>query len=252
MCSISDASHVGSALSVVDILAVLYSEVAKFDPRQPDHPERDYIIVSKGHAAAGLYAVLAHAGFFPVSLLDTYCSNGGYLGGHVTAGAVAGVEFSTGSLGHGLPFGVGLAMARKRRKLPGRTFVIISDGECDEGTTWESALLAAHHQLGSLVVVVDRNRLQSLASTEATLRLEPLADKWTAFGWRVVSCDGHDHEALALAMGLKLEPEQPTIVICETIKGRGVPFMEDQVVWHYRSPSAKDLADAYVALGTGL
>lgn len=251
MCSASGASHIGSALSVIDILAVLYSGVARIGPQNLSNPDRDHIIVSKGHAAAGLYAVLGHAGFFPVGLLDSYCDDGAELGGHVTAGKVPGVEFSTGSLGHGLPFGVGLSLSRKRRGLGGRTFVVMSDGECDEGTTWESALLASHHGLGSLLVVIDRNRLQSFTSTELTLRLEPFAEKWRSFGWRVVECDGHDHDDLASALGEVPDQETPTVVIGKTIKGKGVPFMEDDIAWHYRSPNSEELASALAAQDFG-
>ena len=243
-----NSSHIGSCLSVIDILAVLYDGIAHVRPDCPDDPARDIVILSKGHAAAGLYSVLAHSGFFPLEWLEDYSQDGSRLGGHVTSTGVPGVEFSTGSLGHGLPFGVGLALAAKRRGVARKVFVVMSDGECDEGTTWESAMLAAHHDVDNLVVAIDRNHLQSLADTEETLRLEPFADKWTAFGWEVVSVDGHDHEALR--HGLEVPPRasgvraRPRVVICETVKGKGVSFMENKVLWHYRSPDDDALTAA--------
>ncbi|MDO8108501.1 transketolase [Isoptericola sp. b441] len=249
------SSHIGSCLSVIDILAVLYSGVARVRPEAPEDPARDIVILSKGHAAAGLYSVLAHSGFFPLEWLADFSLDGSRLGGHVTSTAVPGVELSTGSLGHGLPFGVGLALAAKRTGAPRKVFVVMSDGECDEGTTWESALLAAHHGLDNLVVAVDRNHLQSLADTEQTLRLEPFAEKWSAFGWEVLTVDGHDHDGLRSALDTPRESasgeQRPRVVICETVKGKGVSFMENQVLWHYRSPDDKALATALSELLPG-
>jgi len=218
-----------------------YGSVAAFDPKTPLAPNRDLILLSKGHAAAGLYAVLAHSDFFPVDWLDSYCANGAPLGGHVTFG-IPGVEFSTGSLGHALPFGVGQALVSRREGSARRIFVVLSDGECDEGSNWEAALVAAHHGLGNLTVIIDRNGLQSLTTTELTVRLEPLADKWRAFGWKVTEVDGHDHQQLIDS--LVLGSEVPSVVIAHTVKGRGVDFMEGTVSWHYKSPNAKELASA--------
>ena len=237
MCTRARAAHLGSSLSLIDILAVLYSGSARVDVDTVDDADRDVVIISKGHAAAAVYAVLAHAGFFPLQWLESYCSDGGQLGGHVTSGSIPGVEFSTGSLGHGLPFGVGVALAAQRRRSPARVFVVLSDGECDEGSNWEAALVASHHELGNLVVLIDRNGLQSLAATEQTVRLEPFADKWRAFGWLVSEIDGHEHRAIAKAIQEAQAGSQPTVIICRTIKGKGVSFMEDQIVWHYRPPS---------------
>jgi transketolase len=248
MCSQAGAAHVGSSLSVIDILAVLYGEVARISPTISTDPERDIVLVSKGHAAAGVYAVMGNAGFFPISWLDSYCQDGAPLGGHVTAN-VPGVELSTGALGHALPFGVGRALAALRDGSPRRTYVVLSDGECDEGSNWEAALLAGHHELGNLTVIIDRNGLQSLTTTELTLRLEPLADKWAAFGWSVQEVDGHDHAALITAMNSK--DGRPTVVIAATTKGRGVDYMEGQVPWHYKSPNAEQLADAITQLEAG-
>lgn len=239
----ANSSHVGSSLSVVDILSVLYGTVARISPTTLDDRDRDLVIVSKGHAAAATYAVLAEVGILPAEWLDTYSADGALLGGHVTSHGVPGVELSTGSLGHGLPFGLGVAMAAVRTGSPRRSFVVMSDGECDEGTTWESALLAAHHNLDNLVVVIDRNGIQSLGSTEDTLRLEPFADKWRAFRWDVHEVDGHDHEALRHALEAP-SAGAPRVIIAATVKGKGVSYMENTVLWHYRSPNAEQLEAA--------
>ena len=245
MCSRSGASHIGSALSVIDILAVLYGQVADVSPGRTDDPARDIVLVSKGHSASGVYAVLAHAGYFPLSWLDDYCADGSRLGGHVTAHGVPGVELSTGALGHALPFGVGIALADRVAGGHRRVFVILSDGECAEGSNWEAALIAAHHELGNVTVIVDRNRLQILGRTEDVLGMEPFTDKWRAFGWDVTEADGHDHDALIAAMAAPAVPRsQPHVVIANTIKGRGVDFMEDKVEWHTLTPNAEQLAAA--------
>jgi transketolase len=244
MTSKAKASHIGSCLSVADIFATIYSGTANISPERVDAPERDRVLVSKGHVAAAYYAVLESTGFIDFGALDSYCQDGAMLGGHVSS-RVNGVELSTGSLGHGLPYGVGLALGL-RVTYPGtRVFVVMSDGELDEGTTWESALIANHHKLDNLVVVVDRNNLQSLDTTENTLALEPLADKWRAFGWNVIECDGHDVEKLRDSMN-KIGP---LIVLATTIKGKGVSFMNNSVAWHYRSPSEEELTDALIELG---
>ena len=244
------SSHVGSILSMADIMAVLYGRVLRVDPRAPKHPERDRFILSKGHAGAGVYAALAERGFFPRERLQTHCQDGSTLSGHVSHKEVPGVELSTGSLGHGLSVAAGMALAGKLDGADYRVFTVLSDGECDEGSVWEAAMFAAHHQLSNLVVIVDYNKLQSLATVEDTLRLEPFADKWRAFGWTVQEVDGHDHAALQAA----LQPGNvtgPTCIIAHTIKGKGVSFMENAVLWHYRSPqddeyeaALEELADA--------
>lgn len=241
MTSMAKASHVGSALSVIDVLAVLYAEVANVSPENIGKEDRDIVILSKGHAASAIYSTLAIQGFFPLDWLNGYCANGAPLGGHVTSKGVPGVELSTGSLGHGLPYGLGIALSRKRFGESGRVFVVMSDGECDEGTTWESALLANHHGLDNLTVIIDRNGVQSLKETELTLRLEPFADKWCAFGWNVFEIDGHDYEILSKSM----QPsDKPTVVIAKTVKGKGVSFMENSVLWHYRPPDQSELQRA--------
>jgi transketolase len=229
MVSAAKAAHIGSSLSVIDILSVIYVDVKN---------EADVVIVSKGHAAAGTYAVLGNSGQLPIQLLEQYGTDGSTLGGHVNHTGNNAVRLSTGSLGHGLPYGVGIAFAQKRRKFNERTFIVMSDGECDEGTTWESALLASQFELNNLIVVIDRNRIQSLAGTEETLKLEPLDEKWRAFNWQVIEVNGHDHDELSVALNSKVGP---LLIIANTTKGKGVSFMENSVLWHYRPPSEEDL-----------
>ena len=249
---VGKTSHIGSSLSVIDILSVLYGSVANISPSNFDDPNRDVVVVSKGHAAAGTYAVMANAGLFPLKWLSDYSTDGSRLSGHVTSHRTPGVELSTGSLGHGLPYGVGVALSAKRRRSPRKVYVVMSDGECDEGTTWESALVGNHHGLDNLTVAIDRNHLQSLMDTEDTLRLEPFADKWRAFGWDVIDVNGHNHSALIEAFTRDREntsQRRPRVLICDTTKGKGISFMENQVLWHYRSPSDEILALALDELG---
>jgi len=246
MVSAAGASHIGSALSVIDIVSVLYGRVANVAPDRTSDPDRDIILISKGHSASGIYAVLGNAGYFPLEWLDRYCVDGAPLGGHVTAHGIPGVEFSTGALGHALPYGVGIAIASKRDGNARRVFVVLSDGECQEGSNWEAAMLASQHRLGNLTAIIDRNRLQILANTEEISSLEPFADKWAAFGWEVVDVDGHDHDALEAAIGAA--HEQPRVVIANTTKGKGVDFMENSVPWHTNSPNAEQAADAIAQL----
>jgi transketolase len=244
------AAHLGSSLSVIDILSVLFAESANISTSDPDSLQSDQVLISKGHAAAGTYAVLAHAGFFRSEILESYCQNGALLGGHVTFGKVPGIPFSTGSLGHGLPLGIGLALARQRAKNKAYVYVVMSDGECDEGTTWESALIANQFKLDNLVVLIDRNRHQSFGDTEKTIALEPFPLKWESFGWNVHNVDGHNHSGLekTLMESKNTLNSKPTVIICNTIKGKGISFMEDQVVWHYRPPSDGQLNQALAEL----
>ena len=238
------ASHIGSALSICDIVAVLYGQVLRLAPKQPDLPGRDRFILSKGHACVAVYAALAETGFFPREDLLKYGQDLSVLMNHISH-KVAGVEFSTGSLGHGLPFGTGKALAANRHKHDWRTFVLLSDGELGEGSNWEAMMFAAHHQLDNLVAIVDYNKLQSLTTVDKTLRVEPLADKALAFGWAVREVDGHDHAELADLLGAApWEPDKPSFLIAHTTKGKGVSFMENSVEWHYKSPSAKQLVQA--------
>jgi transketolase len=249
MVAQANASHIGSALSIADIVAVLYSGALKFDPAAPANPERDRFILSKGHACVAVYAALAEAGIIPHSLLDSYGRDWSPLMAHINH-HVPGVEFSTGALGHGLPFGVGKALAARRRGATWRTIVLMSDGECAEGSNWEATLFAAHHRLDRLTAIIDYNKLQSLGSVADTLGLEPLGEKFAAFGWAVREVDGHDHAALADALGDRVwHPGKPQLVLAHTTKGKGVPFMEGKVEWHYRSPNPDQLAQALAAVG---
>ena len=242
MTSSAKASHVASSLSVIDLLAVLYSGIANITPDNHKKIDRDIVILSKGHAAAAIYSVLALKKFFDISWLAKYCGDGAQLGGHVTSTGVPGVELSTGSLGHGLPYGLGIAISRKLTKSVGDVFVVMSDGECDEGTTWESALIANHYNLNNLCVIIDRNKIQSLDFTESTIALEPFKDKWESFGWDVMEVDGHDY--LALIESLNTKSSKPKCIIANTTKGKGVDFMENTVLWHYKSPNTEELSQA--------
>jgi transketolase len=240
----ANASHIGSALSISDIIAVLYGNVLNVDPVNPNMEYRDRFILSKGHACVAVYSALAARGFFPIEDLDLYAKDHSIMMSHISH-KVDGVEFSTGSLGHGLPFGVGKSLAAKKLDDKWRTFVLMSDGELGEGSNWEAMLFAAHHNLDNLVAIIDYNKLQSLTSVENTLRIEPLADKARAFGWAVCEVDGHDHSALSRSLsGPPWEVGKPSFLIAHTTKGKGVSFMENSVDWHYKSPSADQLAQA--------
>jgi len=241
----ANASHVGTCFSLADILAVLYSHVLRIDGEQPERPDRDRFILSKGHAAAALYAVLAETQFFPPSWLDSYCDDLSPLAGHASHKGVPGVEVSTGALGHGLSLGCGMALAGRSSSLPYRAFVAMSDGELNEGSVWEAAMFAGHHKLSNLTAIVDANGLQGLGRVAEVLNLEPLVQKWEASGWAAIEVNGHDHAALHSAFdGATAEGENPCVIIARTIKGKGVSFMEDRLEWHYRSPNDAQLAEA--------
>ena len=246
------ASHVGSCLSMTDLLAVLYGSTLRVDPTRPDWGDRDRFVLSKGHGAAALYATLAERAFFPLDWLDTYGADGTRLAGHISHYGMPGVEVSTGSLGHGLSLAAGMALAGRHDQRPYRVFALLSDGECDEGSNWEAILFAPHHRLENLVAIVDYNKIQSFGSVREVLDLEPLAAKWQAFGWSVREIDGHDlgqiHGALA---AVPFEPHKPSALIAHTVKGKGVRFMEDQLDWHYKSPNAEELNRALTELGCG-
>jgi transketolase len=242
------ASHVGSCFSIVDVLAVLYGQVMRWRTDEPGWGDRDRFILSKGHAAAAVYATLANVDILQRSELETYGADGSLFMTHISH-KIRGVEFSSGSLGHGLPFGVGKALAGQRKKHTWRVFVQLSDGEMDEGSNWEALMFAAHHRLDNLVAVIDYNKLQSLTTIDSTLGLEPLVDKLKAFGWSVREVDGHDHDALCEALGsTPWNAEQPSLLLAHTIKGKGVSFMENQVAWHYKSPNDEQLAEALAEL----
>jgi transketolase len=236
------ASHIASALSIVDILAVLYGQVMKYDPKEPNLKQRDRFILSKGHACVAVYATLAEMGFFSAAELLTYGVDHSNLMNHISH-KIPGVEFSTGSLGHGLPFGVGKALAAKSMGEKWKTFVVMSDGEMDEGSNWEALMFATHHRLGNLIAIIDYNKLQSLDSIENTLGLEPLKDKLLAFGAEVLDLNGHDHSQLREAFNYP-HPTKPLVIIANTIKGKGISFMENKVEWHYKNPNDQQLAAA--------
>lgn len=248
MVAKAKASHIGSCLSIADILAVLYTRVLRVDPQAPGLADRDRFILSKGHAAAILYAALAERGFFDRELLATYAEKGSALTGHVSHG-VRGVEVSTGSLGHGLPIAIGMALAIRAQGRRSRVVCLMSDGECDEGSNWEAILFAPHHHLENLLAIVDYNKIQSFGRVSDVIQLEPLADKWRAFGWNTLEVDGHDLGALEETFTMPAVG-RPTVVIAHTVKGRGVSFMEDKLEWHYKSPNAAELDQALAELAT--
>ena len=237
MVSAAGAAHIGSSLSSIDVLTVLFSFSL------PQNENQNVVLISKGHAAAGVYAVLNTFGAIPDSWIADYCKNGSFLGGHVTSTNVPILELSTGSLGHALPFAIGRALAKKLKSEKGQVFVLISDGECDEGSNWEGALLASHLQLENLTVVIDRNRLQSLGDTELTVALEPLNQKWSSFNWKVTEVDGHNIVELQRILSSKTKG-QPTLIIANTVKGKGVSFMDSNNLWHYRPPNEGELKSA--------
>lgn len=241
MVTRATASHIGSALSIADIVAVLYEDVLKIDPKDSTHINRDRFILSKGHACVAIYAALANKGFFPKTDLESYGQDHSLLMNHISH-KVLGVEFSTGSLGHGLPFGVGKAFYAKKNQKNWKIYVVLSDGEMDEGSNWEALLFAAHHQLNNLTAIIDYNKLQSLTTIEETLSIEPLVDKLASFGSMVCEVDGHSHEELLRAF--EVITSRPKVIIAHTVKGKGVSFMENQVLWHYKSPTQNQLLDA--------
>jgi transketolase len=249
MTSAGGSAHVGAVLSMADIIAVLYGGVLRVDPAAPAWPGRDRFILSKGHAGAGVYAALAERGFFPLERLATHYQNGSDLSGHVSHKGIPGVEVSTGSLGHGLSVGAGMAYGARLDGRTHRVVVLLSDGECDEGSNWEAILFAAHHRLERLLAIVDYNGIQSLARVADTLELEPFAAKWKAFGWGVLEVDGHDHAVLRRALTAPPpRPGRPTVVIAHTIKGKGVSFMENTVLWHYRTARGDEFERALAEL----
>ena len=242
LTNLAKSSHIGSMFSCADILAVLYSNIMKFNSAKPMSLDRDFFLQSKGHAGCAQYVCLSKLGFFNEKTLKTYFQNGSKLGGHISHKDVNGVEISTGSLGHALSIGAGIALELKKLKKHNRVFVLLSDGELDEGSNWEAILFAAHHKLNNLIVIIDYNKLQSIKSVNETLLLEPLIDKWITFNWDVDSIDGHNHNELGDA--LKRDSKKPHCIIANTIKGKGVSFMENNNLWHYRSPQGTEFNNA--------
>jgi len=241
--------HPGGDLSAADIIAALYFDSLRIDPAAPNAPDRDRFVMSKGHCTGALYTALAGAGFFPEAELDTYLQPLSRLNGHPNRAYLPGVETNTGPLGHGFPVGVGIAVAGQIDRAHYHVFVLTGDGELQEGSMWEAAMFAAHRGLGNLTVIVDRNGLQQGAKTEDTNSLEPLADKWRAFGWDVVGIDGHDHMMILAALDAARQPRsRPCVIIADTHKGQGVSFMRDQAGWHHGVPNAEQYAQAIAEL----
>ena len=235
--------HVGGDFSVIDILTTLYFSVLNVDPQNPEKEDRDWLILSKGHCAAAIYVTLARSGYFPQEELSTFMKPLSFLNGHPSRGKVPGVETSTGPLGHGLPVGVGGAIAAKLQNNSRQVFVIVGDGELQEGSNWEAAMSASHYKLNNLTVIVDRNGLQQGDSTENTNQLEPLDEKWASFGWEVIHIDGHNPTGILEAIN-KDRNEKPRVLIAKTIKGKGVSFMENKAEWHHKVPSPDQVVAA--------
>lgn len=248
MTHASHASHIGAILSVTDIVAVLYQDILNIDPKAPKADSRDRLILSKGHAGCAIYAALAEKGFFDKRELDTYYQNGSILSGHVSHKKVPGVEISTGSLGHGIGVAVGMALAAKIDCKTHHVYVILGDGECEEGSVWEAALFAAHHCLDNLTVIVDHNKMQAMGSCKEQMGWQKLESKWKAFGFYTLECDGHNHDDLRKTMVL-CNSGQPTCIIAHTVKGKGISFMENNLLWHYRDPQNEFYEKALKELG---
>ena len=242
-------AHLGGALSCVDILVAAYWSSLRLDPQRPDWSDRDRLIFSKGHAIGALYATLAVKGFFPLSELEKYNRNGGHLPEQPSPGCGPGVEWATGSLGHGLPVGAGMALAGKIKKKDYHVVVVMSDGECEEGSVWEAAMFAAQHRLSRLMAVVDFNKWQATGRNRDIMALEPLKAKWEAFGWHCHEVDGHNLSALVEVMGARGgQGKRPVAIVAHSIKGKGISFMEDDNNWHYRSPTAEEVVKAAAEL----
>lgn len=242
--------HIPGSLSIVEILAVLYYRILRIDHRNPEDSGRDRFILSKGHAGVALYAILADKGFFDKKHLDTFGKRGTILGGHPDMYKVLGVEASTGALGHGFPFGVGMALAGKLDKKDYRVFILLGDGECQEGSVWEAALFAPQHRLDNVVVILDYNKHQALGRLEEIVSLEPVVDKWKAFGWEVREVDGHDISELEnVFKSIPFVSGRPNLVIAHTTKGKGISFMENAAIWHYRLPNREEMRVACSELG---
>ena len=235
----SHASHIGAAYSVTDILCVLYTSVLKYDINNPKWEGRDRLVLSKGHAGSALYAVLGEVGFFDKQLLETYDQNGSLFSGHISHKGVPGVEFSTGSLGHGVCVATGLALAGKMDNQNYHVYGIVGDGECDEGSVWETALFAHQYKLSNFTIIIDRNNMQAMGNVRDVMDTADLRKKFEDFGWNAIDVDGHNHEELLNAFSKKFDNDNPTCIVAHTIKGKGVSFMENSLLWHYRDPQGE-------------
>lgn len=247
----AQCAHLGSSLSCVDILAVLFSDVMNLHPNNAKDPERDRFILSKGHAATTIYSVLAYKGFFDKKLLDTFHTDGTLLAEHPVAHSFPGIEAATGSLGHGLPISCGFALAAKLQGQSYKSYVVMSDGECNEGSNWEAALFASAKKLDNLIAFIDYNKWQATGRSNEVLGLAPLREKWEKFGWETFEIDGHDINAIyetVMKAKNKVANGKPTMIICNTVKGKGVTFMEDDNNWHYRAPTEQEMHDAFKQL----
>lgn len=241
--------HMGAAFSMADIISVLYfDDILKYDSKNPEWEERDKFILSKGHAGYALYAALAKAGYFPEEELWHVGQVGSKFGGHPKMYDIPGVEASTGALGHGLSFAIGIAYANKMDHKDSHVYVVLGDGECQEGSIWEGALSAPTLDLDNLTVIVDHNKLQAMDDLENIVRMKPFVDKWKAFGWNVVEIDGHNHAEIKNALLIR-QAGKPTVVIANTVKGKGVSFMENVPIWHYRMPNEQELPILMKELG---
>jgi transketolase len=245
-----ERGHVGSSMSLIEIMRVLYDDILRYRPEEPKWRDRDRMILSKGHGCIALYVMLAEKGFIPLEALDTFCRRDSILGGHPESGKVPGVEASTGALGHGLSVGVGMALAARMQKRDSRVIVVMGDGEINEGSVWEAALCAGKHRLSNLTAVIDYNKIQSAGPTREIQDLEPLLDKWRAFNFATVDVDGHDVAALgSVFKQLPLDKDRPSAIICHTVKGKGIAFAENDANWHHKSKIANDVvAKLYAAL----
>lgn len=232
------ASHIAGVLSCADIMAVLYSDIVKYDCDNPGWEERDRVVLSKGHSGVAMYIALAEAGFFPNSVLDTYGKNGSRLSCHISHKGVPGVEVSTGSLGHGVCIACGMALHAKLKGQKHHVYAIVGDGECNEGSVWEMAMLSAQKKLNNFTVIIDRNQMQAMGYTKDIINMDSMAKRWNVFGWKVIEVDGHNHDELRMALKEESD-DRPKLIIADTIKGKGVSFMENNLLWHYRDPQGE-------------
>ncbi|MBU2541415.1 MAG: transketolase [Candidatus Omnitrophica bacterium] len=248
----SKSAHIAASLSAVDILVALYFEILKVKSNDSLWSGRDRFILSKGHGCLGLYATLTRAGFLSQAQLKSFCRDGGCLGGHPEFGRIPGLEASTGSLGHGLSIGEGMALSFKHGRKKNKVFVLLGDGECNEGSIWEAAMSISHFKLDNICAIIDYNKLQATGRTEAIMALEPFKKKWEAFGWQCKEINGHRmNEILAALKSIPFKKNKPSLIIAHTVKGKGISFMENKLIWHYRPPNEKEMMRALKELSKG-